>query len=161
LTDQCNNPQQDAVFMEAALAQAHIAADVGEVPVGAVITRNGQIISTGHNRSIMDSDPTAHAEIIAIRGAAEVLGDWRLNGCSLYVTLEPCCMCAGAMVMGRLDRVVYGATDPKTGAVDTLFQLCGDKRLNHRVEVTSGVLREKCAEILTAFFKAQRALGKK
>ena len=157
-----NSPHQcDAEFMAAALAQAQAAADVGEVPVGAVITRNGEIISRGYNRRITDSDPTAHAEIIAIRGAAEVLGDWRLTGCSLYVTLEPCCMCAGAMVLARLDRVVYGATDPKAGAVDTLFQLCGDERLNHKVEVTSGVLREKCSEILTGFFKAQRALGKK
>lgn len=147
--------------MEAALAQAQAAADVGEVPVGAVITHNGQIISKGYNQRIMDNDPTAHAEIIAIRRAAEVLGDWRLNGCTLYVTLEPCCMCAGAMVLGRVDRVVYGTTDPKAGAVDTLFQLCCDERLNHRVEVTSGVLQEKCAAILTEFFKAQRALGKK
>jgi tRNA(adenine34) deaminase len=147
--------------MEAALAQASTAKDLGEVPVGAMIARNGQIISSGHNRRIMDNDPTAHAEIIAIRRAAEVLGDWRLNGCTLYVTLEPCCMCAGAMVLARLDRVVYGTTDPKAGAIDTLFQLCCDDRLNHRVEVTSGVLQEKCAEILTAFFKAQRALGKK
>ena len=147
--------------MEAALAQGLAAAEVGEVPVGAVVTRNGQIISRGYNRRIVDSDPTAHAEIIAMRGAAEVLGDWRLNGCSLYVTLEPCCMCAGAMVLARLDRVVYGTPDPKAGAVDTLFQLCRDKRLNHCVEVTSGVLREKCAEMLTEFFRAQRALGKK
>ena len=147
--------------MEAALAQGLAAAEVGEVPVGAVVTRNGQIISRGYNRRIVDSDPTAHAEIIAMRGAAEVLGDWRLNGCSLYVTLEPCCMCAGAMVLARLDRVVYGTPDPKAGAVDTLFQLCRDKRLNHCVEVTSGVLREKCAEMLTEFFRTQRALGKK
>ena len=147
--------------MAAALAQAQTAEEVGEVPVGAVITRNGEIISKGYNRTITDCDPTAHAEIIAIRAAAEVLGDWRLNDCTLYVTLEPCCMCAGAMVLARVDRVVYGATDPKAGAVDTLFHLCGDERLNHKVEVTSGVLREKCSEILTGFFKAQRALGKK
>ncbi len=147
--------------MEAALAQGAIAAQVGEVPVGAVVTRDGQIISRGYNRTITDSDPTAHGEIIAIRAAAEVLGDWRLNGCTLYVTLEPCCMCTGAMILSRIDRVVYGATDPKSGAVDTLFKLCGDDRLNHRIEVTSGILQEKCAEILTEFFKAQRALGKK
>ena len=147
--------------MAAALVQAQTAKEVGEVPIGAVITRNGEIISRGHNQRITDCDPTAHAEIIAIRKAAEVLGDWRLTGCSLYVTLEPCCMCTGAMVLARLDRVVYGATDPKAGAVDTLFQLCRDKRLNHCVEVTSGVLREKCAEMLTEFFRTQRALGKK
>lgn len=147
--------------MAAAMAQAQTAAAVGEVPVGAVITRNREIIARGYNRRITDSDPTAHAEIIAIRRAAKVLGDWRLTGCGLYVTLEPCCMCAGAMVLARIDRLIYGAADPKAGAVDTLFQLCDDKRLNHRVKVTGGVLREECSEILTAFFKAQRALGKK
>ncbi|MCK5113588.1 MAG: tRNA adenosine(34) deaminase TadA [Phycisphaerae bacterium] len=147
--------------MAAALSQAQTAAEIGEVPIGAVIVRDGKIIAAGHNTRIIDTDPTGHAEIVAIRRAADTLGDWRLSGCTLYVTLEPCCMCAGAIVLSRIDRLVYGTPDPKAGAVDTLFKLCTDERLNHRVEITRSVMQQQCAEILTAFFKAQRALGKK
>ena len=148
-------------LMGAALTQAEMALGLDEVPIGAVIARDGKIIAAAHNRRTIDADPTAHAEMLAIRAAAEVLGDWRLGGCTLCVTLEPCCMCAGAIVLGRIDRLVYGASDPKAGAVDTLYRLCTDDRLNHRVEVVSGVMAEKCANILSDFFQAQRAKGKK
>jgi len=153
--------EYDDTFMHAALEQAQAAQELGDVPIGAVIVREGQVIAAAHNRRIIDRDPTAHAEMLAIRAAAGALGDWRLSGCCLYVTLEPCCMCAGAIVLARIDRLVYGATDPKAGAVDTLYTLCTDGRLNHRVAVTSGVLAEPCGQILTDFFKQQRAMGKK
>ncbi|MCD4824491.1 MAG: tRNA adenosine(34) deaminase TadA [Phycisphaerae bacterium] len=147
--------------MAEALAQARLAAELDEVPIGAVVARDGVVIAAAHNRRMLDNDPTAHAEILAIRAAAEAIGDWRLSGCVLAVTLEPCCMCAGAIVLARLDEVIYGATDPKAGAVDTLYQICNDPRLNHRVEVTAGVMADECGQILTDFFKAQRAKGKK
>lgn len=150
-----------APFMRAALEQARGAQALGDVPIGAVVLREGEIIAAAHNRRIVDADPTAHAEMLAIRAAADALGDWRLSGCTMIVTLEPCCMCAGAMVLARMDRVVYGATDPKGGAVDTFFQLCADERLNHRMEVVSGVLAEECGNVLTRFFEEQRAKGKK
>ncbi len=150
-----------APFMQAALEQARRAQALGDVPIGAVVVREGEIIAAAHNRRIVDADPTAHAEMLAIQAAADALGDWRLNGCTMVVTLEPCCMCAGAMLLARMDRVVYGATDPKGGAVDTLFQLCADERLNHRMKVVSGVLAEECGDILTRFFEEQRAKGKK
>ncbi len=150
-----------APFMRAALEQARRAQALGDVPIGAVVVRDGEIIAAAHNRRIVDADPTAHAEMLAIRAAADALGDWRLSGCTMVVTLEPCCMCAGAMLLARMDRVVYGATDPKGGAVDTLFQLCADERLNHRMEVVSGVLAEECGDVLTRFFEEQRAKGKK
>ncbi len=121
----------------------------------------GQIVAAAHNRRILDADPTAHAEMLAIRAAAKALGDWRLEGCTLAVTLEPCCMCAGAIVLARIERLVYGAADPKAGAVDTLYRLCSDERLNHRVQVVSGIGAGECGSILTRFFQAQRALGKK
>jgi len=148
-------------LMRAALAQAEAAEAAGEVPVGAVLAKEGKIIAAAHNRRAVDADPTAHAEMLVIRAAAEALGDWRLAGCTLAVTLEPCCMCAGAMVLARVDRLVYGAADPKAGAVDTLYRICTDSRLNHRLEVVSGVLAEPCAAILGRFFRAQRADGKK
>lgn len=150
-----------APFMRAALEEARGAQALGDVPIGAVVLREGEIIAAAHNRRIVDADPTAHAEMLAIRATADALGDWRLSGCTMVVTLEPCCMCAGAMVLARMDRVVYGATDPKGGAVDTLFQLCADERLNHRMEVVSGVLAEECGNVLTRFFEGQRAKGKK
>ncbi len=150
-----------APFMRAALEQARRAQALGDVPIGAVVVREGEIIAAAHNRGIVDADPTAHAEMLAIQAAADALSDWRLNGCTMVVTLEPCCMCAGAMLLARMDRVVYGATDPKGGAVDTLFQLCADERLNHRMKVVSGVLAEECGDILTRFFEEQRAKGKK
>lgn len=147
--------------MQSALEQARIAESLGEVPIGAVIVRDNQVIATGHNRRIIDSDPTAHAEIIAIRSAAQVVGDWRLSGCTLYVTLEPCPMCAGAIVLARIDRLVYGASDPKAGAVETLYQICSDERLNHCVEIVSGILANECAQLISKFFQRQREMGKK
>lgn len=151
----------DQKFMLEALAQAQQAADLGDVPIGAVMVHDGEIIARGFNRRIIDKDPTAHAEMLVIRQTAEIIGDWRLNGCELYVTLEPCSMCAGAIVLARLDRVIYGATDPKAGAAGTLYNICSDDRLNHRTQVTSGILGEQCGQILTDFFRAQRAMGKK
>ena len=148
-------------FMRLALEQAELGASLGDVPVGAVLVRSGEVLVSAHNRRIIDRDPTAHAEMLAIRAAAGKLGDWRLAGCTMYVTLEPCCMCAGAMVLARVERLVYGAADPKAGAVDTLYRLCTDDRLNHRVEVVSGVLAEECAALLTEFFQRQRDVGKK
>ena len=148
-------------FMLAALAQAELAQRAGEVPIGAVVVRDARVIAAAHNRRIIAADPTAHAEVLALRAAAAAVGDWRLSGCTLVVTLEPCCMCAGAIVLARLDRLVYGASDPKAGAVDSLYRLCGDPRLNHQVDVVSGVLAGACGAILTDFFRRQRAMGKK
>jgi len=149
-------------FMDAAIDQALAAKHEGDVPIGAVIANaDGEIIASAHNRRIIDADPTAHAEMLAIRAAAAALGDWRLGGCTMVVTLEPCCMCAGAIVLARMERVVYGASDPKAGAVETLYQLCSDPRLNHRLDIVAGVEAEKCGQLLTDFFRAQRAAGKK
>ena len=147
---------EDLAYMQAALAEAERAAAEGEVPVGAVVVCRDQIIAAAHNQRETLHDPTAHAEMIAITQAAESLGAWRLEGCTLYVTLEPCPMCAGAIVQARVPRVVYGATDPKAGAVDSLYSLLGDQRLNHRCEVLRGVLAEPCGAILTDFFRARR-----
>jgi len=151
----------DERFMSAALEQAELARQLGDVPIGAVIVRDGAVVAAAHNRRIVDRDPTAHAEMLAIRATATALGDWRLTDCTLYVTLEPCCMCAGAIVLARMARLVYGTADPKAGAVDTLYTLCTDARLNHRVDVTRGVLADPCGRVLTEFFKTQRAMGKK
>lgn len=149
-------------LMVLALEEARKALAMDEVPIGAVIAdAEGRILSAAHNRRHVDRDPTAHAEMLVIRAAAEALGDWRLAGCTLAVTLEPCCMCAGAIVLARLETVVYGAADPKAGAVDTLYQLCRDERLNHRVHVVSGVLADESSRLLSEFFQAQRAKGKK
>jgi tRNA(adenine34) deaminase len=149
--------------MREALDLAHAAAEAGEVPIGAVVVHDptGRVVGQGYNRRLLDHDPTAHAEILAMREAGRALGHWRLLDCTLYVTLEPCPMCAGAIVNARLPRLVYGCDDPKAGAVRTLYQLCEDPRLNHRVEVTTGVLAEECAEVLREFFRTQRAMGKK
>jgi len=149
--------------MQFAIDQARLAASLGEVPIGCVIVDNltNQLIATGHNRRETDHDPTAHAEILAIRQAGLARGHWRLTDCTLYVTLEPCPMCAGAIVNARIPRLVYGCDDPKAGAVRTLFQLCDDPRLNHRVEVKAGVLADQCGQLLREFFQKQRALGKK
>ena len=147
--------------MRLALDEARAAFDEGEVPVGAVIAHGERIIASAHNQREQLRDPTAHAEMIAITQAAEALGSWRLEGCTLYVTLEPCPMCAGAILQARIPTVVYGAADAKAGAVNTLYRLLSDPRLNHRVETTSGVLGTACGEILTRFFQAQRRLGKK
>ena len=148
-------------LIRAAIEQATIAQAEGDVPIGAVIAREGQIIAAASNRRIVDRDPTAHAEMLAIRAAAEAVGDWRLTGCTLAVTLEPCCMCAGAIVLARIDRLIYGAADPKAGAVHTLYCLCSDPRLNHQVEVVGGVLADECGALLTKFFRRQREMGKK
>lgn len=156
------NSRQYERLMDAAIQQALTARAEGDVPIGAVVANaDGDIIASGYNRRVIDADPTAHAEMLAIRAAASAIGDWRLNGCTMVVTLEPCCMCAGAIVLARMDRVVYGASDPKAGAVDTLYQLCSDQRLNHRLEVVSGVQAAKCGQLLTDFFRTQRAAGKK
>lgn len=142
--------------MELALEQARLAADAGEVPVGALIVKDGEIVGRGHNRNLLDSDPTAHAEIVALRQAAARLGNHRLTGCVMYATIEPCAMCAGAMVHARVARLVYGASDPKAGAAGSVLEVLNNPRLNHQVEVTVGVLQEKCSEILKAFFQSRR-----
>lgn len=143
-------------FMQAALKEAEKAAKKGEVPIGAVVVRNGEIIARGHNQPIGRNDPTAHAEIAALKKAARKLNNYRLNGCRLYVTLEPCLMCAGAIIHARIDTLIYGTADPKGGAADSLYNILEDKRLNHRVEVVSGILEEECSARLKAFFRERR-----
>jgi tRNA(adenine34) deaminase len=148
-------------FMQIAYEQAQQALRENEVPVGAVIVHRDRVIAQAHNQREQLRDPTAHAEMIAITQAAHALQSWRLDDCTLYVTLEPCPMCAGAIILARVPTLVYGAVDPKAGAVQTLFHLVTDPRLNHRVEVVAGVLGEPCARILSQFFQEQRRLGKK
>jgi tRNA(adenine34) deaminase len=143
-------------YMWMALEEAKKAEQIGEVPIGAVIVKDGEIIARGYNLRETTNDPTAHAEMIAIRQAAERLGGWRLENCTLYVTLEPCPMCAGAIIQSRIDLVVYGTDDPKAGCVRTLMALLSDTRFNHQAEVVSGVLKEECGEILTNFFRSLR-----
>jgi tRNA(adenine34) deaminase len=148
-------------FMLLALREAQAAFEAGEVPIGAVVVHddgagNTRVIAAAHNQREQLRDPTAHAEMIAITQAAEALGNWRLSGCTLYVTLEPCPMCAGAIVLARLPRLVYGAADPKAGAVETLYRLVDDPRLNHRAQVVAGVLANPCGEILSRFFQQRR-----
>jgi tRNA(adenine34) deaminase len=147
---------QDEIFMQAALEQARLAAEAGEVPIGAVTVANGEILAYGQNRVLRDVDPTAHAEIVAMRAAATVLGNYRLMNCELYVTLEPCAMCAGAMVHARLERLVYGAADPKAGAAGSVLEVLNHPKLNHQMTVTTGVLAEPCGTILKEFFRARR-----
>ncbi len=142
--------------MKIALAAAHEAADRGEVPVGAIVVRDREIIGRGFNRRETDSDPLAHAELFAIREAAKAVGGWRLTGTSLYVTLEPCAMCAGALVNSRVDRLIFGARDPKAGFCGSLGDLVRDPRLNHRLQVTGGILEAECAELLRSFFRKLR-----
>jgi len=146
----------DELWMEEALRCAQRALEAGEVPVGAVIVRDGQIVGRGWNRNLTDSDPTAHAEIVALREAGTNLGNHRLSGCELFVTIEPCAMCAGAMVHARLKRLVYGADDPKAGAVHSVLEVLNHPQLNHRMEVQGDVLAGRCAELLQAFFKNRR-----
>jgi tRNA(adenine34) deaminase len=146
----------DAVWMELALAQARAAAEAGEVPVGAVIVKDGAILAQGQNRNLRDHDPTGHAEIVAMRQAAARLGNHRLGGCVMFATIEPCAMCAGAMVHARLTRLVYGAGDPKAGAAGSVLEVLNHPRLNHRVEVISGVLGDRCSEMLREFFQSRR-----
>lgn len=151
----------DHRFMEQALAEARKALDSDDVPVGAVVVRDGRIIGRGRNQREQLQDPTAHAEMIAISAAAAQVGHWRLEDCTLYVTLEPCAMCAGAIVLARVPRIVFGAADPKAGACGSLYQITQDPRLNHRAETLGGVLADSCGELLTAFFRRRRALGEK
>lgn len=151
--------QYDA-FMLDAISQARQAMSAGDVPVGAVVVRDGCVIAAAHNRSAIEADPTAHAEILAIRSAASAVGDWRLTGCTMVVTLEPCCMCAAALVLARVERLVYGADDPKAGAVRSLYAICSDERLNHRLEVISGLRADECGRMLSEFFRARRATGR-
>ena len=142
--------------MQAAFHQAQQAELHGDVPIGAVVVRDGQIIAARGNERELAGDPTAHAEVLAIRSAAEVVGHWRLLDCTLYVTLEPCVMCAGAIVNARLARIVFGATDPKAGAVASLYQVCADERLNHRPVVEGGLLAEESSQLLRTFFASRR-----
>ena len=149
-----SNLDQEA--MEMALSKAILAAEAGEVPVGAIAVYNGEIIAGGQNRVLRDKDPTAHAEIIAMRAAAAVLGNYRLNGVTLYVTLEPCAMCAGAMIHARIDRLVYAASDPKAGAAGSVLEVLNHPRLNHQMKVDSGILEAQSAELLRSFFRERR-----
>lgn len=146
----------DAAFMARALEMARLAALRGEVPVGAVLVREGSIVAEGHNRTRTDADPTAHAEVVVLRKASAMQGDFRLEETTLYVTLEPCAMCAGAIVLGRVPRVVYGAPDPKAGMVGSLGNLLQDPRLNHRAALTPGMLAGPSGDLLRAFFRARR-----
>ncbi len=144
------------MMMRPALAEAYRAAQAGEVPVGAAIYRHGELLAAAGNRRETTADPTEHAEMIVIRAAAALLGDWRLNACTLAVTLEPCPMCAGAIVNARVGKLIYGAADPKMGAVHTLHNLCNDQRFNHRLPVLRGVMADECARVLTEFFRRRR-----
>ena len=146
----------DQEFLRAAITAALTAQSHGEVPVGTVIVFNNEIIATGHNRVIADSDPTAHAEIIALRAAGRVLGNYRLENCDLYSTLEPCAMCAGAILHARIRRLVYAAHDPKAGACGSVLSVLNHPQLNHRVEVSSGLLADECGAMLTNFFRSRR-----
>jgi len=147
----------DLDFMQAALAQARLAAEAGEVPVGAVIVREGAIVASGQNRVLRDLDPTAHAEIVVLRAAAAAIGNYRLLGCTLYVTLEPCSMCAGAMIHARLDRLVFAAFDPKAGAAGSVLSVLNHPQLNHQMQVEQGILADESAELLRSFFRERRS----
>ena len=146
----------DRQFMQQALSQAKLAAAAGEVPVGAVLVRDGQVISTGFNRPITNSDPSAHAEMMALRAAAQSESNYRLPGTTLYVTLEPCTMCAGAMLHARVGRVVFGAPDPKTGAAGSVLNVFSEKQINHQTQVEGGIMSEECGQVLRDFFKGRR-----
>lgn len=148
--------EADTRFMKAAIAEAEVAASTDEVPVGAVIVKGGEMIARGFNCPVQNNDPTAHAEIMAIRAAAVVENNYRLNNTTLYVTLEPCPMCVGAMLHARVSRVVFGAYDPKSGAAGSVLDLCDDRRMNHRIEVNGGLLEEQCGGLLRQFFQRKR-----
>jgi tRNA(adenine34) deaminase len=147
----------DLDFMNAALAEARLAGEAGEVPIGAAVVRDGAIVARGQNRVLRDVDPTAHAEIVALRAAAEALGNYRLPGCTLYTTLEPCAMCAGAMIHARLDRLVFAAADPKAGAAGSVLGVLNHPQLNHQMVVEQGILGEESAELLRGFFRERRS----
>lgn len=151
-----NKSNSEDHFMKLAIEQAKIAQENGDVPIGAVIVYQNQLIAKAYNQRQQLKDPTAHAEIIALTQAATYLSSWRLTGCTMYVTLEPCPMCAGALVLARIDRLVYGCDDPKTGAVKTLYNIVQDERLNHRLDVTAGVLEKQCSQLLHKFFQQRR-----
>jgi tRNA(adenine34) deaminase len=146
----------DLKYLQLALEEAVAAGQAGEVPVGAIIVSNGEVLVRAQNRVLRDSDPTAHAEVVALRAAGKALGNYRLNGCTLYVTLEPCSMCAGAMVHARLDRVVYATADPKAGAAGSVLSVINHPRLNHQMQLDSGLLAEESGELLRAFFRERR-----
>jgi tRNA(adenine34) deaminase len=150
------DPVSDLDAMQAALAQALLAEEAGEVPIGAVVVHDRAIIAAGQNRVLRDVDPTAHAEIVALREAATALGNYRLLGCTLYVTLEPCSMCAGAMIHARLDRLVYAAADPKAGAAGSVLSVLNHPQLNHQMQVDQGILAEESSELLRSFFRERR-----
>jgi tRNA(adenine34) deaminase len=156
MADQTIDNQTDERFMRMALDQAMIAEENGDVPIGCVVVFENRIIAKGYNQRQQLNDPTAHAEMIALTSASDFIGNWRLGGCTMYVTLEPCTMCAGALVLARIDRCVYGCDDPKTGAVKSLYNILQDERHNHRVEVSSGVLRDECGGLLSDFFARRR-----
>lgn len=142
--------------MRLALEQARLAGEAGEVPVGALVIKDGELVAGGHNRNLLDRDPSAHAEIVALRNAAARLGNHRLGGCEMFVTIEPCAMCAGALVHARLTRLVYGASDPKAGAVSSVLQVLNHPHLNHKMEVVPGVLEPECSKLLQDFFRSKR-----
>jgi tRNA(adenine34) deaminase len=150
-------PTQDEIWMQHALREARSAQDVGEVPVGAVIVKDGEVIATGQNRNLRDHDPSAHAEIVTLRAAGVRLGNHRLEQCEMYVIIEPCAMCAGALVHARLRRLVYGAKDAKAGAVESVLNVLNHPRLNHQMEVTGGVLEMECSQMLREFFRVRRS----
>ena len=154
------SPEQDQQFMRAALDQARLAWAAGEVPVGAVVVLDGEIVGRGYNCPISSADPTAHAEVQALRDAGQRLGNYRLPGCALYVTLEPCLMCTGAIFHARIGRIVYGARDPKTGVAGSVIDLYAETRLNHHARIERGVLETECSALLSAFFAERRRLGK-
>ena len=149
-------PTEDEIWMRRAIAEAKAAQKAGEVPVGAAIVKDGEIVSVGQNRNLRDHDPSAHAEIVALRAAGTHLGNHRLEGCEMYVVIEPCSMCAGALVHARLKRLIYGAKDPKAGAVESVLNVVNHPRLNHRMEITAGVLEEECSQMLRQFFRSRR-----
>ncbi len=146
----------DKHFLALAIEEARLALISGDVPVGALVVHGGEVIARAHNRREADNDPTAHAEVLALREAARNLGCWRLTGCTVYITKEPCVMCAGAMMSARVGRVVYGAPDPKYGAAWSVFNILDDERLNHRCEVSSGIMADECLELLSSFFGPKR-----
>jgi tRNA(adenine34) deaminase len=152
-----DDPVSDFDTMQAALAQARLAAEAGEVPIGAIVLHDGEIIATGQNRVLRDLDPTAHAEVVAMRAAATALGNYRLLGCTLYVTLEPCAMCAGAMIHARLDRLVFAAADPKAGAAGSVLSVLNHPQLNHQMQVEQGIAAEESSELLRSFFRERRS----
>ena len=148
----------DEGYLREAISEAHAAEQFGEVPVGAIIVRNDEIIARGRNRVIADSDPTAHAEMVVLRAAGVAVGNYRLQGCDLYTTLEPCAMCAGAILHGRIRRLIFAAPDPKAGACGTVLHVLNHPALNHHVEVTAGLLAEECGALLSRFFRGRRAV---